>query len=72
MAISATPTRPRYALWQSKQHHKAPACSHNAYKHSVPSRANQTFPNSQQTLPFLTLKDKALESLTLLILGDKN
>eukprot|EP00983_Pelagomonas_calceolata_P019686 620283-Pelagomonas_calceolata.AAC.1 len=36
------------------------------------SRANQTFPNPQQTLPFLTLKYKALKSLTLLILGGKN
>eukprot|EP00983_Pelagomonas_calceolata_P068459 1149929-Pelagomonas_calceolata.AAC.1 len=37
-----------------------------------PSRANQTFPDPQQTLPFLTLKDKALKSLTLFMLGGKN
>eukprot|EP00983_Pelagomonas_calceolata_P025201 791814-Pelagomonas_calceolata.AAC.1 len=37
-----------------------------------PSRANQTYPDPQQTLPFLTLKGKALKSLMLLILGGKN
>eukprot|EP00983_Pelagomonas_calceolata_P057296 1145009-Pelagomonas_calceolata.AAC.2 len=37
-----------------------------------PSGAKQTFPNPQQTLLFLTLKDKALKSLILLTLGGRN
>eukprot|EP00983_Pelagomonas_calceolata_P023371 736154-Pelagomonas_calceolata.AAC.1 len=37
-----------------------------------PSRVNLTHPDPQQTLPFLTLKDKALKSLVILTLGGKN
>eukprot|EP00983_Pelagomonas_calceolata_P050679 1142085-Pelagomonas_calceolata.AAC.1 len=37
-----------------------------------PSRANLMYPDPQQTLPFLTLKDKALKSLMILALGGRN
>eukprot|EP00983_Pelagomonas_calceolata_P022139 695489-Pelagomonas_calceolata.AAC.1 len=34
-----------------------------------PSRVSLTYPNPQQTLPFLTLNEKALKSLMILALG---
>eukprot|EP00983_Pelagomonas_calceolata_P020060 632777-Pelagomonas_calceolata.AAC.1 len=45
--------------------------SNSACLNLKPSRANLTFPDPQQTLPFLSLKGKALKSLMILKLEAK-
>eukprot|EP00983_Pelagomonas_calceolata_P070045 1150613-Pelagomonas_calceolata.AAC.1 len=58
--------------WESEETKETWPTSNSVCLNLKPSRANLTCPDPQQTLPFLTLKDKALKSLILLTLGGRN